>query len=222
MENEYGHLTRRQFMYRGFGVLALGLLEPARTLAALRPTEPSILGPYYRRGAPLRASLAGAEEPGTPLLIKGRVLDVAGKPLAGALVDVWQANATGEYDNSDPVHPPRANEFRFRARMHADAHGAYAFDTILPGRYLNGPRYRPRHIHYVITHTGCDPLTTQLYFRGDPYIQGDAFVHDSLVIGLKRRAPSAHEPRKYLSGVFDIVLARPGQIGVLLPTPPSA
>ena len=73
-----------------------------------------------------------------------------------------------------------------RATLVTDAHGRYAIRTLVPGRYLNGKRYRPSHIHVKLRAKGREELTTQLYFDGDPYIDGDPFVVSSLVMAHRR------------------------------------
>src|SRR5205085_440612 len=83
-----------------------------------------------------------------------------GEPIAGALIEIWQADDDGEYDN-DPKHKPA--DFRFRASMDAGKKGEYAYDTIVPAAYEIGPKmYRPKHIHYKITARGVRTLSTQL------------------------------------------------------------
>jgi catechol 1,2-dioxygenase len=170
-------------------------------------TEDNILGPYHRPGAPYRAKITPPLEPGTVLVIKGRVwgLDTR-RPLAGAVIDVWQANAQGRYDNDDPRNPPAANVFVNRARLIADETGAYEYETIHPGAYQIGPNaWRPPHIHYLVRHIGYRELITQLYFRGDPHQREDAFIRPSLIIDLReQRTPRG----AYKNGTFDIILAR--------------
>ena len=154
----------------------------------LRPvTEANIEGPYYRPGAPLRSRLADGLK-GDPLKIGGRVLSPDGTPLAGALVDVWQADRDGAYDL-------KSDAFVLRGRIRAGADGRYAFETILPGQYDLGEAKRPAHIHYKISADGHAGLTTQLDFKGDPWLARDPFVRDSLIIDKT-------------SGTFDIVLAK--------------
>ena len=81
----------------------------------------------------------------------------------------------------------------------------YEFETIHPGRYLNGSQLRPSHIHYRVSSPGHAELVTQLYFEGDPEIAGDPFVRLSLVVPLEAR----HAPRgDYEAATFDIVLAK--------------
>lgn len=157
-------------------------------------TEDNILGPFYRAGAPFRTELATAAD-GELLQVYGTVSGRAGSCLAlpGALLDIWQADSSGAYDNTSP-------NFLFRGRLNTDSTGAYAFQTVLPGRYLNGNMYRPRHIHLRVSAPGHVLLTTQLYFEGDPFLSSDPFVRPSLVVPLEQRDQMLHAR-------FDIVLA---------------
>jgi catechol 1,2-dioxygenase len=169
--------------------------------ASLAPTEANILGPYHREGAPFVTNLARPGQPGTPLRIRGRVLNTAGQPLRGALLDVWHASDDGHYDNEDEEHTHVDAEFQYRGRMQSDASGVYAYETILPGAYLIEEGVsRPRHVHYRVSYPGYETLTTQLYFAGDPDLAHDEFALPSLVIGLEPDSDG-------LAGVFDIVLA---------------
>ncbi|MBL8740470.1 MAG: hypothetical protein JNK04_05230 [Myxococcales bacterium] len=167
--------------------------------AVCRLTESNIEGPYYRSGAPHTATLAGAYTRGVPLVLAGRVLSAdCRSALAGAVVDVWQANADGHYDNDgSPGMDPKG--FHFRGVVETDAKGCYAINTIVPGRYLNGRRYRPAHIHVKLSAAGHAPLTTQLYFPDDPFNDGDPFIRKSLIIDI--------EGNDQKRGVYDFVLA---------------
>jgi protocatechuate 3,4-dioxygenase beta subunit len=167
-----------------------------------RPTAEDVLGPFHREGAPARTALAAPSEPGERLAVRGRVLGPDCKtPLAGARVDVWHADAGGNYDMS-------ARDYKLRGVLTASAAGAYAFESILPGRYRLGSSFRPRHVHFKVTAEGFRPLVTQLYFRGDPYLapndpcdvcgSGDA----TLIM------PSAQSERGVHAVTFDIVLVR--------------
>ena len=170
------------------------------------PTEDNILGPYHRAGAPYRAKITPPLEPGTVLLIKGRIWGHdTRRPLGGAVVDIWQANAQGRYDNDDPQHPPAANVFVNRARIITDDSGYYEYETIHPGAYRIGPNtWRPPHIHYLVRHTGHQELITQLYFRGDPHQRDDPWIKNSLTIELREQRVGM---ATYKTGTFDIVLA---------------
>ncbi len=199
--------TRREFLLRGVTlVTGVTLLGPRAVLAEDCPaTADNIEGPFYRPNAPFQNKLVGAEAAGERLVVSGRVLDPDCRPVEGAIVDVWQASPGGRYDLEDPNL--KKDEFRLRGRMKTDAEGRYEFETVLPGAYEIGPkRYRPKHIHYKVSADGLVPLTTQLYFKGDPYLAKDPWAKDSLAIELKKDGP-------VLRGVFDVVLACPAKSG---------
>lgn len=158
-------------------------------------TESSILGPFYREGAPERplgASIAGAT-PGEPVIVSGHVRSVEGAPVAGALLDVWQASPTGRYDIQEP-----GEAMNLRGRFRTDADGRYEFRTVRPASYPipdDGPvgqllralgrhPYRPAHLHVIVRAEGYEPLTTMLFVEGDPYLDSDAVfaVKESLVV----------------------------------------
>jgi catechol 1,2-dioxygenase len=184
---------------------------PPQRVGPWTATEDNILGPFYRPGAPYRAKITPPREPGDVLVIHGRVwgLDTR-RPLAGAVLDIWQANADGRYDNDDPRRPPAKGVYRNRARLVADETGSYEFESILPGPYRIGPEiWRPRHIHYLVRHPGYAELVTQLYFQGDPHNRTDPFIKPSLIIDL---ADAGTGDRRHKTGAFDIVLA-PGASG---------
>jgi protocatechuate 3,4-dioxygenase beta subunit len=142
-------------------------------------TEDNIEGPYYLAGAPEKTTLVEAGMVGTRLFLSGRVYahGATCAPLSGAQIDFWQADALGEYD---------ATGYRLRGVFVADAQGAFSIPTILPGRYLNGNTYRPRHLHVKVSAPGHPTLTTQLYFKGDPYNTVDEFIRPSLIMPLGR------------------------------------
>lgn len=169
-------------------------------------TEDCILGPYYRPGAPFRAKITPPLEAGVVLLVSGRVWGFdTRKPLAGARLDIWQANASGRYDNDDPVNPPKKGVFLNRARLITDETGYYEFESVHPGPYKIGPEaWRPSHIHYAIAHPGYATLVTQLFFRGDRFNKTDEFIKESLIIDPKTVKVGASS---YETGAFDIVLA---------------
>lgn len=135
------------------------------------PTTGDILGPFYRANAPIRSNLQIAGEPGTPLIYKGTIYDLDCNPLPNALIEVWQADDNGVYDNSSP-------DFKYRGALYSDAMGKYEFTSIHAGRYLNGAQYRPSHIHFRVTAPGIAELITQLYFVGDPYNASDPWASD--------------------------------------------
>jgi len=124
-------------------------------IAVCQVTPADQLGPYYIEGAPERDTLYPAGTAGTPLLISGTVYGTGCQPLAGALVEVWQADSNGEYDFSA--------DFLGRAAVIANENGHYEFTTVMPGRY----EPRPLHIHFRVSHPDVPTLVTQLYFAGD-------------------------------------------------------
>ena len=140
------------------------------TVGGCNPTTADYYGqgPFYTAGPPdiINNQLAEATEPGTRLIISGvvRTLDCT-EVIPNAVVDVWHANHPGEYDNSG---------FNLRGKMLSNAQGFYMFETIYPGKYLNGLAYRPSHIHFKITPPGYPTITTQLYFEGDADLASDA------------------------------------------------
>lgn len=156
-------------------------------------TEDDILGPYYRPGAPERADLTEAGMPGMRLEVSGRVFDTACLPLAGALLDVWQANDAGAYDGVGYV---------LRGKVHSDADGRFTFRTIVPGHYLNGAQYRPAHIHVIASAEGLTQLTTQLYFAGDEFNDADPWYDPSLAMTLEDVGDGSKRT------TFDFVLVR--------------
>ncbi len=172
----------------------------------LAPTEDNILGPFHRKGAPFRAKITPPLEPGKVLLISGRVWGHdSRKPLENAVMDIWQANSEGRYDNDDPSHPPAKDVFQNRARLVTDESGYYEYETVHPGAYQIAPNvWRPSHIHYWVRCRGYQDLITQLYFKGDPRNDTDTFIKKSLIIAL---AAQKTRGGTYEAGSFDIVLA---------------
>lgn len=182
-------------------------IPPLKPSDGLKPTEPNILGPYHRKGAPYRAKITPPLEPGEVMVIRGRVWGFdTKKPLASAVLDIWQANADGRYDNDDADAPPKPGVYVNRARLVTDESGYYEYETIKPGRYqIGNNQWRPAHIHYLVAADGYKTLVTQLYFKGDAYNDKDQFIRPSLIIdpkSVKVRGGS------FLLGDFDVVLAR--------------
>ncbi len=135
-------------------------------------TTNDILGPFYRPDAPLRADLTFAGLAGTRITLTGQVFgDDCTTPLPNAMVEIWHCDTQGKYDNE-------TEQYLHRARLLTDAHGRYAFHTIIPGKYLNGRLYRPSHIHYRVTEKNSAELISQIYFAGDPHITADPWASD--------------------------------------------
>jgi protocatechuate 3,4-dioxygenase beta subunit len=194
--------SRRGFIFAGVAA-AIPFFKSKALGDSCKPTETNAEGPFHRKGAPWTARLCGADEPGESLVISGRVIDAETcKPLKGATVDVWQANAAGRYDNDDPKNQPDPDKFHLRGQMKTDKDGRYRFETIVPANYGGGGiGMRAKHIHYIVSCPGYAPLTTQCYFEGDKYNETDRLVRRSLIISLQ-------EKKKHKEGTFDIVLAK--------------
>jgi protocatechuate 3,4-dioxygenase beta subunit len=153
--------------------------DPAATP---RQTE----GPYFTRNSPLRRSLVMEDVAGPRLVLGGIVLGLDCKPLAGALLDFWQADAEGAYDNQG---------FRLRGHQFTDADGRYRLETVVPGLYPG----RTRHIHVKVQAKGGPVLTTQLYFPDEPQNPRDRIFSPALLV-------SRVQPAEGLQASFDFVV----------------
>jgi catechol 1,2-dioxygenase len=199
------------------GAAALSLIgcgdDPAITAdaavadaATCRATTADVLGPFHREGAPSRMTIASPTEPGTRLGLDGVVLaDDCSTPLVGAALDIWQCDAAGAYHEpeADPADP-----YRLRGMLAAAGDGTWALETIRPGNYRNGPGWRPAHIHFRVAHPGYRPLTTQLYFAGDPYLPPNDSCTTCGSDDPARIIPLTARAAGGLTGSFAIVLAR--------------
>jgi catechol 1,2-dioxygenase len=160
-------------------------------------TEATVLGPFYRQGAPELpngANISG-NIPGEPVVVSGRIAGVDGRPIEGALLDIWQATGEGFYDIQLSALD---GEMGLRARIRSGLDGRYSFRTIKPSSYPiphDGPvgqmlvalgrhPYRPAHIHFILSAEGYQPVVTQIFAAGDGYLESDAVfgVRDSLVV----------------------------------------
>lgn len=155
---------RRKVITAGLAIFA----TPVTALAQqCRVTPRDALGPFYKPNAPAQAELCASGSGGSrKLLVTGRVLGAPDcAPIAGALVEVWQADARGDYSQVGAKRDDPG--CLLRASLETDAEGRYSFRTVAPGEYPG----RPRHIHYRVSAKGYATLVTQLYFareRGIP------------------------------------------------------
>ena len=144
-------------------------------------------GPYFKAGAPQRASLLENGISGTRLSLSGFVVTRGCKPVAGTRVDFWQADAGGNYDNSG---------YRLRGYQMTDAQGRYQLETVIPGLYPG----RTEHIHVKVQAPNRPVLTTQLYFPGVTQNRSDGIFDQALLIDLKDGSGGAKR------GSFNFVL----------------
>ncbi len=141
--------------------------ENGETSAAvtLEQTE----GPYFTANSPERASLLEDGTAGTTLVVSGTVYDSNCKPVPNALLDFWQADANGVYDNSG---------YNFRGHQFTDANGHYQLTTVVPGIYTG----RTEHIHVKVQAPNGRLLTSQLYFPGVTQNDSDGIFDPSLLL----------------------------------------
>ncbi|BAU74284.1 Catechol 1,2-dioxygenase 1 [Metapseudomonas furukawaii] len=188
-------VVRQEFILLS-DVLGLSMLVDAiNHRAGETATESTVFGPFYIAGMPERqAGESMAFTPGQPALVQGRVLDPAGEPVAGAVLDVWQTADNGMYSGQDPEQP-LAN---LRGRYRTDGEGRFAIRTIIPVSYpipTDGPvgrllqasdrhPWRPAHLHFMVTAEGHRTLVTHLFNHDDPYLESDVVfgVKDSLKV----------------------------------------
>ena len=172
--------------------LDLRLDEEERLAGLTGGTPRTIEGPLYVEGAPLSqgfARLDDGSDNGEALFMQGYVRDEAGRPLAGAVVDVWHANTLGNYSHFDASQ----QQFNLRRRIETDQSGRYAFRSVMPRGYSTPPGgsaealmhalgrhgHRPAHVHFFVSAPGKRHLTTQIN------IEGDAYLHDDFAFGTR-------------------------------------
>lgn len=126
-------------------------------------------GPFFTRSSPERRSLLESGVGGTRLVASGYVLSRRCEPVPGALLDFWQADDRGAYDNAG---------YRLRGHQYADANGRWELETIMPGLYPG----RTRHIHVKVQAPNGPVLTTQLYFPDEPGNARDGIFRPALVM----------------------------------------
>jgi protocatechuate 3,4-dioxygenase beta subunit len=141
----------------------------------LEATVPQTEGPFYTPDTPQRQSLLEPGMAGTRLVVSGYVYDTACRPIPGALLDFWQADDAGAYDNVG---------YRLRGHQFADDEGRFVLETIIPGLYTG----RTRHIHVNAQAPNQPVLTTQLYFPDEPANATDGIFDPALVMDMEDAA----------------------------------
>ena len=212
--------NRRQFLKNtSLAALALGISplvshaknsEASKANACNRTTLDYYgEGPFYTENPPfiIDGKLAKDSEEGTRIRITGRVQNLdCSEFIPNTIIDVWHANDAGEYDNDG---------FNLRGQVKSNEQGFYMFETIKPGKYLNGTKYRPSHIHFKITPPGFGTIITQLYFHGDTSIADDAAasISDGQFDATHRTIALTKNNEGMLEGTWDIAINGKGTMG---------
>lgn len=203
------------------------LLETINHRARDGRTEATVLGPFHVEGVGVEAMGFDIcrDGKGEPCVVSGRVADAGGRPIEGAVLDVWQTNGDGRYDVQQPDEQPEHN---MRGKFVTGADGRYWFRTTKPVSYpvpTDGPvgrmldatgrhARRPAHIHFIVTAEGFEPVVTHIFVRGDPWIDSDAVfgVKESLIVPFeleedvgRAREAGVHAP--FWTAGFDFALA---------------
>jgi hydroxyquinol 1,2-dioxygenase len=188
-------------------------------------TPHTVLGPFHIEGSPDMAQDGdlSADLPGEKLYVSGVVTDLHGKPIAGAKLDVWQADDEGVYESQIP-----GADVRLRGIYRTDAEGRYGLWTVAPRGYsipMDGPvgalierteisHYRPAHVHAIVSAPGHQTLITHLFREGAQYLENDVVfgVRAPLIVRFDPRpagpAPGGvTQPAPYWTAQYDFVLA---------------
>jgi protocatechuate 3,4-dioxygenase beta subunit len=154
------------------------LLEPTPAVGEndLEATPQETIGPAFAPNSPIRSNFRESGVAGEPVTLTGFVLDRKGKPIKGALLDFWHADADGQYD---------FNGFRCRGHQFSEANGRYELQTVLPGIYPG----RTRHYHVRLQAVPGPILTTQLYFPGEPRNNSDWLFRRDLLLNIRDTNP---------------------------------
>ncbi|WP_290057452.1 dioxygenase [Amycolatopsis solani] len=190
-----------------------------------KATPATVLGPFHIDGSPEKEFGGDMSDglPGTPLYITGTVAGLDGSPVAGAVLDVWQADEEGAYESQ----LPGIDEARLRAKYTSRADGTYCLRTIAPKGYsipMDGPvgalisgtdisHFRPAHVHFLINAAGYEPLITHLFQEGAEYLDSDVVfgTKQELVVAFESREPGptpdgGHCAGPWLEARYDFVL----------------
>jgi protocatechuate 3,4-dioxygenase beta subunit len=198
----YLRSPRRDFLRAALALPALWLLEDgasapsgwAQTLPVTpacnandKVTPPQTAGPFYKPSSPKRSSLVEPGVQGTKIRLQGNVRSTHCQPVGGVLVDLWQADGAGVYDNTG---------YRLRGHQYTDNSGRYFFETVVPGLYPG----RTRHFHVRVQAPNRPILTTQLYFPGEQQNKRDNIFNEKLLLSIRENGAEK-------LATFDFVLA---------------
>ena len=220
--------TRQEFILLSDVLGVSMLVETINHRTGGTSTESTVLGPFHVVESPPRrlGDNVALDGKGTPCLVEGRITGVGGEPVAGASVDIWQANEDGFYDVQQPGIQPESN---LRGLFTADDDGRFWFRSVVPHHYPipdDGPvghllaatgrhPYRPAHLHFIVSAPGYRPVTTHVFVAGSPYLDSDAVfgVKESLIrevreVDDRERAAELGFPNPFHALRFDLVLQR--------------
>jgi hydroxyquinol 1,2-dioxygenase len=218
--------TRQEFILLSDVLGVTMLVDAINHRTASQATDSTVLGPFHMVASPRRQlgdtiDLVGT---GEPCVVSGRVSSLDGTPLAGALVDVWQADDHGFYDVQQPGTQPQGNG---RGLFTCDDEGRFWFRTVTPSPYpipSDGPvgrllaatgrhPWRPAHIHFIVAADGHLPVTTHVFVAGSPYLDSDAvfavkrsLVREFRVVDDPAQAAAWGVRAPFRHATFDVVL----------------
>jgi protocatechuate 3,4-dioxygenase beta subunit len=226
-----GHLStdwRQEFILLSDTLGVSMLVETLNNHKMSGETESTVLGPFYIANAPRYENGANIclDGKGPPVWVEGRVTDAEGRPIAGATLDVWQANEDGFYDVQQKGVQPDMN---LRGVFTSDADGRYYFRSAYPRYYpipfdgsvgdmlraLDRNAYRPAHLHFIVSAPGFERVTTHIFTPDCPWLKEDAVfgVKESLIADFRdiddpARAKKLGLPNPFKSVEWNFVLAK--------------
>ncbi len=212
---------RRAFLTRGLAAVATATwMKSAFADSCPVLTPPQTQGPFYPGEREFGQDIDLTQVPGSPrraigevIYVKGRVVDHLCRPVVNANVEIWQACASGRYNNpKDPNSAPLDPDFRYWAQTYSNRKGEYMFKTIIPGVYPADDQWdRPPHIHFRVAKTGYRDLVTQMYFKDHPLNDLDLILQnipgeqrEAVVVNFADSLPGFEPNTK--TGFFEIVL----------------
>lgn len=200
--------AKRQEFILASDVLGVSMLVDSINHRAPGEATPSTVeGPFHIAGSPEVADGGNmaADAPGIPCFVSGRIVDLDGKPIGGAMLDMWQTDGEGLYEAQIP-----GAEGYMRGIYHSNPDGSYAVRTVAPVGYtipMDGPigelmrqtrisHMRPAHIHFHIAAPGYQSVTTHLFQKGGEYIDSDVVfgVKEALIVDFDKKPAGSHAP----------------------------
>jgi catechol 1,2-dioxygenase len=225
--------TRQEFILLSDVLGVTMLVDAINHRTASKATDSTVLGPFHMVASPKRelGDTIDLVATGEPCVVTGRVLSLNGSALAGALVDVWQADDHGFYDVQQPATQPEGNG---RGLFTCDGDGRFWFRTVTPSAYpipTDGPvgrlltatgrhPYRPAHIHFIVAADGHLPVTTHVFVAGSPYLDSDAvfavkqrLIKDFATVDDPGQAAAYGVEAPFRHAHFDVVLQPAPAVG---------